>query len=204
MAVDTPSVAVAVTSHNRPVRLRWLLNALAQQTLGDERLEVIVAHDSNSPETEQLLDRHPLAGAGKLRQISFPPGSVLPGAKRNAAWQAARAPLILFTDDDCRPSADWVKRAVAAARANPGAILQGLTVPDPEEAVVLRGAPWAHTVLVVPPTPWAETCNIAYPRALLERVGGLYPDLRVGEDTDLALRALADGARLVPVSEMLV
>jgi hypothetical protein len=201
---STPAAAVVVTSHNRPLRLRWLLNALAEQTLAAEQLEVLVAHDSTAPETEELLRSHPLAAQGRLRSISFAPGSVMPGAKRNAAWRAARAPLILFTDDDCRPAADWASQALAAAAAHPGAIVQGMTVPDPQEAVVLRGAPRAHTVFVTPPTAWAETCNIAYPRELLERVDGFDPDLRVGEDTDLFMRARATGAELVAVPALLV
>ena len=56
------------------------------------------------------------------------------------------------------------------------------------------------------PSGWYETCNIAYPRELLERLGGFdaafagndrgdYPV--GGEDTDLGLRARAAGAELV-------
>jgi GT2 family glycosyltransferase len=49
---------------------------------------------------------------------------------------------------------------------------------------------------VVERDPWAPTCNIAYPRSMLERLGGF--DERFGaawgEDTDLALRAAESGA----------
>jgi hypothetical protein len=164
----------------------------------------VVASEERSAETDRLLRTHPLRERGQLRQVSFPAHSSLPGAGRNAGWRAAKSPLVLFTDDDCRPEADWVQRALAAAEAAPGAIVQGRTVPDPEESAVLLGAPWARTVLTDPPTPWAETCNIAYPRALLERVGGFDETMRVGEDTDLALRAQRSGARIVAAPEMLV
>lgn len=204
MSVRNPAAAVAVTSHNRPLRLRWLLNALLDQTFPAERFEVLVAHDSSLPDTERLLRTHPLCVSGQLRHLTFAPGSVLPGAKRNAAWRASDAQLILFTDDDCRPRTDWIEQAVAAARAHPRAILQGRTVPDPDESAALHGAPWAHTVHVRPPTAWAETCNIAYPREILERAGGFDPQLRVGEDTDLALRAQKEGANLIAAPGMLV
>jgi GT2 family glycosyltransferase len=203
-AVGRPDAAVVVSSHDRPVRLRWLLNALAQQTLPLERFEVVVAHDSSAPDTERLLRTHPLRAAGRLRHLRFDPGSVWPGAKRNAAWRAARAPLVLFTDDDCRPAPDWLEQAVAAGASHRGAILQGRTEPDPDEIAVLHGAPWAHTVSVHPPTAWAETCNIAYPRDLLERLEGFDEHVLVGEDTDLAMRAQAAGAPLVAVPTMLV
>jgi hypothetical protein len=201
--VSAPAAAVVVATRDRPVLLRWLLNALADQTAG-ERLEVIVAHDSRGPETERLLRTHRLRDEGRLSHLTFAPRTLQAAAKRDAGWRAASAPLVLFTDDDCRPRADWVARAIAAAHAHPGAVLQGRTEPDPDEAAVLRGAPWAQSQTVDPPTVWAETCNIAYPRDLLERVGGFDPGLAVGEDTDLAMRARDRGAALVPVPEMLV
>jgi len=196
MDAGAPDVSVAVASRERPVRLRWLLNALAGQTLGRERWEVVVAYDSRGPESEALLSEHPLAVDGTLRHLTFAPGA---GAseKRNAAWRAARAPLIVFTDDDCRPPADWLERVLEAAAAHPGAIVQGSTEPDPDEVPVLRASPWPHTNRVEPPTVWAETCNIVYPRSVLERMGGFDPILTAGEDTDLALRARAEGVPLV-------
>jgi GT2 family glycosyltransferase len=193
-----PEVAVVVPSHDRPLRLRWLLNALEEQTLGRDRFEVVVAHDSSGPETEELLRDHPLAAAGTLRHLTFEPGPG-PAAKRNAAWRAATAPLVAFTDDDCRPPPEWLERLVDAAAAFPGAVIQGATLPDPDEEHLVQAAPHVDTQRIVPPSPWAQTCNIAYPRELLERVGGFdetFP-LAAGEDTDLAIRACETGAPYV-------
>jgi GT2 family glycosyltransferase len=194
MMLPMPEITVVVPSHDRPLRLRWLLNALEEQTLPRERFEVIVAHDSSGPETAELLSSHPLG----VQAIEFEPGPG-PAAKRNAAWRAASAPLIAFTDDDCRPPPEWLERALDAARAHPGAIVQGATVPDPDEEHLVRAAPHVDTQRIVPPTPWAQTCNIVYPRELLERVGGFdetFP-LAAGEDTDLAIRATEAGADYV-------
>jgi GT2 family glycosyltransferase len=199
-----PSISVVVPSHERPVRLRWLLNALVTQTLPPDRFEVLVAYDSESRAVEQLLRSHPLSAAGRLRGLPVSADKVFAGPKRNVAWRAARAPLILFTDDDCRPPAEWVSEAVVAAEAHPGSIVQGTTLPDPDEAAVLRGAPWAETHWIEPPTPWAETCNIAYPRELLERLGGFDERMRVGEDSELAERARRAGATIVAAPSMLV
>ena len=115
-----PEISVVVPSHDRPLRLRWLLNALEEQTLSEDRWEVIVGHDSAGPETERLLREHPLAARGVLRHATLPPGSAPPGANRNAAWRMARAPLIAFTDDDCRPPAEWLAVALAAGRCGCG------------------------------------------------------------------------------------
>jgi GT2 family glycosyltransferase len=178
-----PEIAVAVASHARPIRLRWLLNALSEQTLAPDRWELVVAHDGGAAsETAQLLRER------GVRHVTFD-GSLGPARLRNAAWRATDAPFVAFTDDDCRPPADWLANALAAARGD--AIVQGATRPDPDEAALLR-APHPRTVVIDPPTPQAQTCNIVYPRAVLERAGGFDEcglPLTAGEDTDLAWRA---------------
>ncbi len=189
----TPALSVVVASHDRPLRLRWLLNALVEQTLPRGEWELVVAHDSTGPETQALLETHPLAEDGTLRILRTPPHPG-PADKRNAGWRAARAPHVLFTDDDCRPPADWLANALGAIERTPAAIVQGATSPDPDELGLVRAAGW-RSMQVEPPVTWAQTCNILYPRAALEATGGFdeaFPTA-AGEDTDLALRARAQG-----------
>ena len=190
----TPRVAVVVPSHARPLRLRWLLNALEEQTLDRASFEVVVVHDSDY----DFVGSHPLAP----RELRVAPCG--PAAKRNAGWRAASAALVAFTDDDCRPPPDWLERALAAAQARPGAIVQGATRPDPDEAALVR-APHHRTVSIDPPTVEAQTCNIVYPRAVLDRLGGFEEGLGTigGEDLDLAERAKRAGAPLVAAPEVL-
>jgi glycosyltransferase involved in cell wall biosynthesis len=207
MNAAPPEVCVVVASHDRPVRLLWLLHALAEQDLEGERFEVVVAHDSRDPETEALLREHPLAAAGRLRHIAFAPGSQPPSVKRDAAWRASAAPLVAFTDDDCRPEPGWLRSLMHACERAPGQVVQGATVPDPEEAHLLHAAGHVRSMAVTPPHWHAHTCNIAYPRALLERVGG-FDDLgpsAAGEDTDLFLRVRqATGAGIAAAPDAIV
>ena len=199
-----PEISVALATRDRPVRLRWLLNALEEQTLDRDRFEVVVANGSTRPDTAELLAGHPLARAGVLRHLDVPPAPG-PARNRNHCWRAARAPLVLFTDDDCRPPADWLERALEAARRHPGAIVQGRTGPDPDEAGIIHACPHARTQRVDPPTVWAETCNIVYPREVLEHHDGFHEDepLQACEDTDLALRARAAGTPYVGADDVL-
>jgi glycosyltransferase involved in cell wall biosynthesis len=184
-------VAVCVASHDRPLRLRWLLNALEGQDA-----EVIVGHDG-CEETEALLRSR------GVRHVRLARGTGTPGANRNAAWRLAEADLIAFTDDDCRPAPDWIARLRAAAERAPGAVVQGTTAPDPDELGLVALHGW-RSQDVRPPTPWGQACNIAYPRALLEELGGFDEAMRAGEDADLLARALAAGARHVAAPEALV
>jgi GT2 family glycosyltransferase len=204
MDQPTPEIAVVIASHNRALRLRWLLNSLEEQTLDRERFEVIVAYDSDDDDaTADLLAEHPI-NATAIERDPPEPGINTASKLRNAAWRQATAPLIAFTDDDCRAPADWLENALGAATKHPGAVIQGMTLPDPDEEPNEHG-PFPRTQHIVPPVPWAQACNIVYPRALLEELNGFVedPPLAAGEDFELAFRAREQGAAYVGAREAL-
>ena len=180
-------------TRDRAPRLRGLLRSLRAQRLPRERFEVIVVDDGSRDSTPAVLAEEEHSGAlaiGALRTDGEGPA-----AARNAGWRRARAPLVAFIDDDCEATPGWLEAMLEAAAAQPGAIVQGPTTPLPREVHLL--GPFARTREIEGPGPWFQTCNILYPRELLERVGGFderFPDA-LGEDTDLAWRALEAGAR---------
>jgi len=182
-----PRVTVVIpTMGSRPERLAAALAALAAQQLPPQDLEVVVGCDPGvqvPPAPDGLSVRAVEAAA---------PTSA--AAKRNLAWRQAQAPLVAFTDDDCRPAPRWAAELLASHARAPDAFIQGCTRPDPAEEDQLWGL--AHTQEIVRDSPWHETCNMAYPRVLLERLGGFDESygLLGGEDTDLGWRALELGA----------
>jgi GT2 family glycosyltransferase len=132
------------------------------------------------------------------------PESRGPAAARNTGWRAASGDVIAFTDDDCVPAPGWAAALVAAAARSPGAVVQGRVEPLPGERD--RLGPFARTLWVREAGPFFQTANIAYPRPLLERLGGFdeaYP-APAGEDTDLGWRAREAGAEVVFAAEALV
>jgi len=184
-----PEIAVVIATRERESRLAFALEALAAQSLDHGRFEVIVVRGGE--ETERVAS----APEGLAVRFISHPGSTGAAEQRNIGWRAATAPLVAFTDDDCRPREDWLERLLAAvADADGPLIVQGRTEPDPEERHLFYGL--ARSIEVTGPGPWYETCNIAYPRALLERLGGFderFPGVW-GEDTDLGMRAVESGA----------
>ena len=189
------SASVVVPSHGRPLRLRWLLNALEEQTFG-EPWEVIVVHDYEESTVARFLGDHPLASDGRLRHIAIEPGTGSPARQRNIGWRSARGRMIAFTDDDCRPEPEWLDRLVASVRDRDADVVQGATRPDPHEAHLLA-APHVRTMFIEPVGPYAQTCNILYPRAVLERLGGFDERAITGEDVDMSHRAKALGSHIV-------
>lgn len=185
--------SVVVASVGRETRLAFLLEALQKQTLPRARFEVIVVRGR--------LPDDPAGPADELgaRVIDCEPAG--PSTLRNTGIAHATAPLVAFTDDDCRPAPEWLERLVEAARGREGDfVLQGRTEPDPDEVRRLHGL--ARSQSIVGPSPWYQTCNIAYPRELLERLGGFDETFDGGgEDADLGLRAVEHGASPVYVDE---
>ena len=196
---------MVVASHGREARLLILLDALAGQTFPRERWELVVAHTYEADTAERVLGSHELARDGVLRQVRVHPGAARPSVQRNAGLREARAPIVAFTDDDCRPAADWLERLLARSRAKPGAIVQGATRPDPLDLERIGSPLYMRTVWAPdPPGEFTQTCNILYERELLDRAGGFDERAITGEDMDLAQRAQAAGARLIGAPDALV
>jgi glycosyltransferase involved in cell wall biosynthesis len=193
---ESCAVSVVVASHARQARLRWLLNALAEQTLDPGAWELIVVHTYDAATAARVIESHPLHAEGRLRHVEIEPGTGSPSRQRNRGWRLARGALVAFTDDDCRPEPGWLEGLVDVARATPGAVVQGRTRPDPYEREILR-APHVRTLRVEPVGPYCQTANILYPRALLERLDGFDERAVAGEDVGLSLRARAAGAAIV-------
>ncbi len=201
--MDAPVASVVVPTHERPARLQRLLDALEEQSFPLGQFEVIVVHHGE-PRTLAVLGSHPLADDGVLRVVAVDSRNSGPSAKRNAGWREARGATVVFTDDDCRPPARWLERIVSVAVENPGDVVQGATRPDPEESWMLE-RPGSKTLRVEPPSPWGQTANIAYPRGLLDRLGGFDEGFLTpgGEDAELLYRALEEGAGHVAAPEAL-
>jgi GT2 family glycosyltransferase len=195
VGTTAPEIAVVIPTRGREARLAFALESLAGQ-LEPDRFEVVVVRDADA--------REPFAIPPPelpVRHLTLP-AVAGPTPKRNLGWRATEAPLVAFTDDDCRAAPGWLTALLASA-AGSAVFLQGRTAPDPDERHLLHGL--ARSVEVDGPGGWFETCNMAYPRALLERLGGFDETFGFGgEDTDLAWRAIESGAEPRFVGEALV
>jgi glycosyltransferase involved in cell wall biosynthesis len=189
------TVTVVAATHNRAGRLTALLDALRAQTVRD--FEVVIVDDASTDATAEVLATARERGDLALTVLRHETGRG-PAAARNAGWRAARAPVIAFTDDDCRPAPEWLEAGLSAMAATADgtreAIVQGRTEPDPLEAE--RLGPFTRSLNVRELDHWYATANMFYSRATLERLGGFDETTFSrpgGEDTDLAWRAIATG-----------
>lgn len=200
MTATHREVTVVVCTRDRARRLEALLESLRAQTLDPGRFEVVVVDDGSSDGTAGLLERETARGDLALRVLPGPGAGI--AAARNIGWRAAAAPIAAFTDDDCEVTPDWLANGLRACTKWPGSIVQGRTLPMPRE--VDRRSLFSRTQKVETLGPFFQACNIFYPLPLLERLGGFALEFgQAGEDTDLAWRAIEDGAPVLFAEEAL-
>ena len=194
---------MAVSTYDRCASLLALLRALEAQTLDRDRFEVVIADNGSRDGTAAALADVAARTPLRVKVVTLASNQG-PAGGRNAAWRAATAPLIAFTDDDCCPEPGWLAAGLTAMRAGEPCIAVGRTGPPPSDAHLL-GLPFVRVVRNDDASFFA-TCNVFYRRADLEAVDGFDETFRTpaGEDTDLGLRirALGRPARFVAEAEV--
>lgn len=189
-------VSVVVSTRNRAQRLGLLLEALRGQTIQRTSWELVVVDDASTDATQKLLAHERERGDLNLRPLRRDVQAG-PATARDEGWRAARGEWVAFIDDDCEPSEGWLAAGLEACGEGDDRFVQGRTLPNPRDKASF--GPFSRTIKVPQLDPHFHTCNIFYRRELLERLDGfdtesfgLEPG---GEDSDLAWRAIAGGAR---------
>lgn len=100
-----PSISIIIPTYNGERRIGYCLDALLKQT-GGHKVEILVVDDGSTDETAEAVRRR--AGVRLLTQANAGPA-----AARNRGAAEARGELLLFTDDDCVPTENWLDAMLA-------------------------------------------------------------------------------------------
>jgi cellulose synthase/poly-beta-1,6-N-acetylglucosamine synthase-like glycosyltransferase len=195
--------SVVIPTRGRDALLERCLRALLAQDLAPSEYEILVADDGARTATRLLVERY-----ARWAGASGPPVRYLavtrahgPAAARNAGWQAAHAPVIAFTDDDCIPSPGWLRGGLEAMRnemvvgASGRLVMPLSSYPTDYE---LNAARLAEGQFI--------TANCFYRRSALELVGGFDERFTAAwrEDSDLQFTLMERCMVLVFAPEAIV
>jgi GT2 family glycosyltransferase len=164
-----------------------------------DRLEVIVVDDGSPHPIDDLVA--PFRSSLDLTLIRQRNGG--PAAARNTGAARARGRLLAFTDDDCRPTPDWLHHLAERLQDAPGVMAGGRTVN------ALRNNPYSAASQALLTYVYRQknrdpddagfltTNNMVVPRRGFLHLGGFDERFRTAEDRDFCARWLASGLRIV-------
>jgi GT2 family glycosyltransferase len=191
---------VIIPAFNADETIEQCLKALVQQTVSRADYEIIVVDDGSSDETRPKVSSFP-----GIRLYSQP--NLGPAAARNLGVQHAQGDLVLFTDADCVPAEDWIKRistpfrdpeivgakgAYLTRQRRPVARFTQLEYEDKYDRMALDEC-----------IDFIDTYSAAYRREEFIQVGGFdtsFPTASV-EDQELSFRLASKGCKMVFVPE---
>jgi cellulose synthase/poly-beta-1,6-N-acetylglucosamine synthase-like glycosyltransferase/peptidoglycan/xylan/chitin deacetylase (PgdA/CDA1 family) len=195
-----PKVAVVVPAYNERVGIERSIRSFAGSDYGD--LEIVVVNDGSTDDTARVVDR--LAEQLPTVRVISKSNGGKPSAL-NTGWQATDAPVIVMVDADTLFERDTILRLVQPLRdPNVGAV-SGNTKVGNRSGLLGR---WQHIEYVMgfnldrrmyevlQCTPTVPGAVGAFPRSVLEKIGGV-PSDTLAEDTDLTLTIGRCGHRVM-------
>ncbi len=114
MTQSRNTISVIVTAYERPMHLWFTLLGLQRQSAGFE--ELIIADDGSGQEVQTVIAR--FASRAKVRTVHVCQGhqDCRRARSRNNAIRAATGDYLVFLDQDCLPSVDFLKAHVSSPK----------------------------------------------------------------------------------------
>ena len=195
----TPAVSVVIPTRNRTALLNDVLESLIRQSIDPETFEIIVVDNQSTDDTPEMVEAFGQSARCAVRYHRMETNSG-PTRARNVGVGLARAPIIAFTDSDCRVHPEWLARALAAFDSDENvALVSGTVLDKPEQAVkfftIKNGACPGENYTY-------PTCNAFYRKDAFLKLGGFDESAWLCDlakspiewaDTDLAWRVKEAG-----------
>jgi glycosyltransferase involved in cell wall biosynthesis len=190
MTRSQPLCSVIVPTRDRPAQLRACLESLAHLDYPHDRFEVLVVDDGGAVPLDSIVESvRTTIDVTLLRQ-----DWAGPAAARNLGAARARGALLAFTDDDCAPRPDWLRRLADRHGVNPHDATGGLTVnallanPYSNAAQLIIDAGYAQRNYESSPFPFFTANNLAVPAVGFREVGGFDARYLTSEDREFCAR----------------
>jgi glycosyltransferase involved in cell wall biosynthesis len=188
---EEPACSVVIPVLDDAARLAACLDALGDQD-ADFGFEVIVVDNGSSDDVAGVVHGRPAVRLlEEHRRSSY--------AARNRGVEVARAPVLAFTDADCLPATDWVRRGVAAVAGPEVGWVAGRIDVFPARAGRLSPAEAYDVVAGFPQADFVRrlhfgaTANLFTRRDVIDRVGPFDPELQSGGDREWGRRVVDAG-----------
>ena len=200
--MDDLKISVVIPTYQRPHLLLRCVESLLSQSFPSVSYELIIVSDGPDNATGDALSDVPMKKFPGVQYYSLP-AKAGPAAARNLGWLLAQGELVVFTDDDCIPSRDWLAAMWNAFESeNKDEIaFSGRTI------VPLKQEPTDYEKNISQLAA-AEfiTANCACTKKALQKVRGFDERFRMAwrEDSDLQFKFILNDIPIVKVSDAVV
>ena len=174
-------VSAIVCTHNRADYLRKAIASLVDQTLPREYYEILIVDNRSTDDTKRVvLDE--FAHVPNLRYLYEPVLGLNPA--RNTGWNYAAGEYVAYLDDDATVYPYWLEKIVdvfETVKPKPGCVGGKIEpiweAPRPpwlsdRMTYCLGVLDWSDMPVFLERKQWLGGGNLAFPRGLLEDVGG--------------------------------
>lgn len=205
------TISIVVPTHRRRAELLRCLAALALQDYPRDAFQVIVVEDGDYTETKNAVADFVASQGLAVDFLAVSPRKG-PASARNTGAAAARGAYVAFTDDDCEPAPDWLRRLADHLAAHPSCAIGGLTVnhlpdvPYSTASQMLIDYLYEYFRVDVTGARFFTSNNLAVPAEDFRRIGGFdesFP-LAAAEDREFCERWQRSGRRLVYAEDVVV
>lgn len=176
--------SIIIPTRNRKAWLIEAVNAVLALTK-EIPAEIIVVDDGSKEDLTSSFAQ------GKLKVVKYIrlPESKGPSNARNTGVLAASGEWLLFMDDDCIPSADWLVNIDKVCKTSKSDFIIGAIEYD--EVIGY----YPERIIHNPHANWPMGANLIFRKTSFEKAGRFDPafDPYHNEDTEIAIRAISHG-----------
>jgi glycosyltransferase involved in cell wall biosynthesis len=205
--------SIIICTRNRCARLQLMLASIAEaEAPPGMELELVVVNDGSTDDTNAVVNTFAAKAPFRVSLVQQEGRGL--AAARNRGLREAGGDLLLFLDDDCVVSREYLCEAVARFAADDRLVLRGgrVLLGDPADApITIRTSLKKERLLSRrDPAGFVLGANMAMTRAVADRIGpfderfGAGGLLRAAEDTDYLVRAQVAGIAVEYVPDMIV
>jgi glycosyltransferase involved in cell wall biosynthesis len=204
--LSTPRFSIVIPTYQRPEGLRNCLSGILALTAPRDSFEVIVVDDGSAADPAYVVET--FRGDLDLTLVRQPENRG-PASARNAGAARAVGDYLLFIDDDCIPTRDWLERLGSHLAANPACAVGGACRNSLTESLYSAAQQMLMDYLYeyynrdARHAGFCPTNNLAVPRQAFLELGGFDTTFRfaAGEDREFSARWTGRGAGLVFVHD---
>ncbi len=208
MGEEPPFFSIIVPTYDRPGQLATCLHSLSRLDYRRDRFQVIVVDDGSKIPLEVAV----ASFNDRLDVALLTQPQAGPATARNTGVARAKGDFLVFTDDDCAPTPDWLRKLAARFGAAPDRGIVGRTLntlPDnlySTASQLLIDYLCAYYNADPNQAHFITSNNLAVPADSFHAIGGFdmtFPRAG-GEDREFCDRWLNRGYRIIYAPEALV